>query len=470
MIYDNDFERGQRYLPDLLLGLPALLGCLLLTPFLLYVWSRESKLEDLYRSDAVRAYDAQQHDLAVVCFDRLVRMNPRLEDRFHLGLSLVASGEQERGQQIISGVASPEKQGFGPAHVWQAKQLMVSRDANLEAVTHAIAHLTNAKKTLYKDSEVNYLLATCFWSTGSTARALEALRDASIQDPVYYYDLFKACQNHQLRPETNKAAELASDYLKARVAKQPLDRDARHRYVEVLIWLNAFDHAESILQQGVEVDSDGNWRRTMAKAYLARFRQRKSERVSLDELLTYLEKALSANPEDADVLKELADVGIVDPSGRIEKMLEESLTNGRHNAIVHFVLGSRRWQLNLVDDAVFHMRRAYSLDENLAFAANNLAYYELLKEDGDIDSGLALINELLEKFPDAHAFRETRGQLLTRLERWEEALDDLEYALPEYPNEKRLHTSIALCYDAVGQSQLASKHRELASTVRQLDQ
>ncbi|QDV69502.1 Tetratricopeptide repeat protein [Rosistilla carotiformis] len=467
MIYDGDFERGERYLSDLLMGLPALLGCLVLTPFLLFVWSRESRLEDIYRREAKRAYDAQQHDLAVVCFDRLIRINPRLEDRFHLGLSLVAAGDQERGLRIMSGIASPEKQGFGPAHVWQAKQLMVNPEADLETITTAISHLSNAKKTLYKDSEVNYLLATCFWGTGSTERALESLRDASLQNPAYYYDLFKACQKHQLLPETNKAAELASDYLKKQVANYPLDRDARYRYVEVQIWLNVFDNAEQVLLQGSDVDPDGDWNKTLAKAYLARFRQRKSERVSLDELLTYLQKALAADPNSTDVIKELADVGIVDPSGRIEKMLEQSLTSGRHNAIVHFVLGSRRWQLNLVDDAVFHMKRAYKLDKSLGVAANNLAYYELLKEDGDLERGLDLIDELLQEFPDSHAFRETRGQLLAGLERWEEALDDLEYALPNFPNEKRLHDSLALCYDAMGQPKLASQHRKIAASIQQ---
>ena len=78
-----------------------------------------------------------------------------------------------------------------------------------------------------------------------------------------------------------------------------------------------------------------------------------------------------------------------------------------------------------------------------------------------------MINDVLERQPESHAFRETRGQLLTRLGRFEEALSDLEYALAKYPNEQLLHASLAQCYQELGQASLGERHADKARRIEE---
>ncbi|MEZ6126131.1 MAG: tetratricopeptide repeat protein [Planctomycetaceae bacterium] len=434
-------------------------------PLLYNVLAREKGLADIYRADAMSAFQAGNQDLAVICFERMVRMRPMDKDRFDLAIWLEESGHNERSQSIINSLAPPDKRGYGPAHLYRARKIMQRTDANLDTVVEAINHLIFARDALEQNGEVDYLLASCYWATGSVTKAVESLREASDKDPKYFYDLFKAYQGTNLQAHANTAASRAAEYFRTSVAENPRDRVARQRYVEVLVWLNAISDVERVISQGVDVDPEGQWQQTLSQAFVAFFRRQKTSGVSLDELLTLLEKAMDADPDSAEAVKELADVGVRDPSGRIDQMLENILTTGRHNAIVHFVLGSRFYQNGNLKDGVFHMKRAYELDNRLSYAANNLAYTELLRENGDANAGLALIEDILSKFPENRAFRETRGQLLAKLGQWEEALNDLEFALVEFPHDPKLHTALATCYHHLGQDALSTRHEALAKSL-----
>ncbi|HJQ81926.1 MAG TPA: tetratricopeptide repeat protein [Lacipirellulaceae bacterium] len=86
----------------------------------------------------------------------------------------------------------------------------------------------------------------------------------------------------------------------------------------------------------------------------------------------------------------------------------------------------------------------------------------LQEPDGDIDDALEAVNEALEIRPDEFRFRETRGQVLVRLGRWQEAVQDLEYAANGMPESRDIHRSLAKAYDALGEKQLAQVHHEHA--------
>lgn len=455
---------------DFLMGIPAVVGILCLVPLLFFILRRESRLEYTYRKDAEAAFENNDEGLAVICFDRLVRLRPNDKDRFQLANWLRQTGQSTRADSIMQGLAPTDKRGFGPAHMWFAKRIMESDEVTTESMTKAISHLKFARDTMREGGETDYLLASCFWATGSINEALLSLRDASIRNPKYYYELFQACQRVRILPAASTAAKLAGDYYKPIIVEQPANREARQKYIETKIWLNEFRIAEASIRQGMRVDPEGEWNKTLAEAYLAEFRQTKSEGLALDKLLTLLEKALEADPESPTALTELTNFAIGSDSKRVNQLLESVLSSGRHTAIVHFVIGSRALQRSEPDrDAgLFHMRRAFDLNNNLVHAANNLAYSELLRENGDIEGGLELINKVLERFPESHAFRETRGQLLTRLSQHEQALSDLEYALTKYPREEMLHSSLAECYRELGRISLAKEHLERLEALQDL--
>ena len=143
-------------------------------------------------------------------------------------------------------------------------------------------------------------------------------------------------------------------------------------------------------------------------------------------------------------------------------MLEALLAGGYATPFVHFVLGCRAWQAGETDSALFHLERAYELDEQLGLVANNLAWVLAHQQPPDLERALTIIDSVLERWPDVAQYRDTRGQILVKLERWEDALDDLERALPQMTRNRQLHEALAQVYGKLGQASLAQKHEQLA--------
>ena len=115
------------------------------------------------------------------------------------------------------------------------------------------------------------------------------------------------------------------------------------------------------------------------------------------------------------------------------------------------------------DKAQVYLEKAVNKDGTNAVAWNNLACALLQKQNAPLDKALAAANKALELKPDDFRFRETRGEIFLRLSRWQEAVDDLEYALNGLPNTPVIHRSLAKAYDALGNKELAAVHLQYAN-------
>ena len=73
----------------------------------------------------------------------------------------------------------------------------------------------------------------------------------------------------------------------------------------------------------------------------------------------------------------------------------------------------------------------------------------------------------LEQFPDNPGFRDTRGRVLARLGRNENAAADLEFAAARLAKPAETRMALAKVYDALGRTQLAEQQRRLAKTAGQ---
>ena len=61
--------------------------------------------------------------------------------------------------------------------------------------------------------------------------------------------------------------------------------------------------------------------------------------------------------------------------------------------------------------------------------------------------------------PENAHYRETRGQILIKLQRWSDAVRDLELALNGMPESQPIHRSLAEAYEQLGDATLAAAHR-----------
>jgi tetratricopeptide (TPR) repeat protein len=105
------------------------------------------------------------------------------------------------------------------------------------------------------------------------------------------------------------------------------------------------------------------------------------------------------------------------------------------------------------------LARAVAQDASQAKVWNNYAWVLNHGSKKDLDRAIGAINRGLELAPNELRFRETRGQILVNLGRWQEAVTDLEYALNGMPGNKQIHISLANAYAALGEDDLAQHHR-----------
>ena len=131
------------------------------------------------------------------------------------------------------------------------------------------------------------------------------------------------------------------------------------------------------------------------------------------------------------------------------------------SAVVRSV-GNDAWERGAVDEARQHFAMAFAQAPHLPHVANNMAMVLSVGEKADYPQALATIQPVVEKFPDTAAFRDTRGHILIKLGRYEEAVKDLEFALPALPSKALVHQALAEAYRHLGLKDLADQHELLA--------
>ena len=124
------------------------------------------------------------------------------------------------------------------------------------------------------------------------------------------------------------------------------------------------------------------------------------------------------------------------------------------------MLGTAACMQGDFDEGRLWLSKAIRLDDTDAVAKNNFAWLLSNAEPLELEEALKLVNESLTLMPEEYRFRETRGQILVQLQRWEEAIEDLEFALNGMPDADDIHKSLAEAYLATGQPELAEFHQE----------
>ena len=109
--------------------------------------------------------------------------------------------------------------------------------------------------------------------------------------------------------------------------------------------------------------------------------------------------------------------------------MQARIVDGKATSATHFVLGLDAFSRGNSDDARLHWEQAFRLEPNAAIVANNLAWMLAHGDCPDLTRALELANRAVEHRPKQPRFRGTRAFVLLKLNRWPEALTDLEASL-----------------------------------------
>jgi tetratricopeptide (TPR) repeat protein len=458
-------------------ALPALAMLIAVLALLTLRWRITAQdLESSYSESGKQAFKAKNYSLTVISYERLAAMEKDSpETLYEMAIALENLGDRERALKIMTQIAPQDQSGYGPAHLWMAKftwkDLFNSDRSTRERAQLLVErHLDKALFPRIADEDVvNSLLGQLYLKTGDLPKAEKYLERATEKNPIFrlLYARVLAAQNH--KEKTAKALEeaaKAANYFRDRATLDPNDKISRLDWSAAEVFQEHFETAIGILQDGYRLSLDPDYRTRIGGVYFVWQTvesQKKDPDVALQ--LNLLETGLKSDPTNAGLLNRF--MGFVwsdDPKTAKESraVLEKILAKGEATAASHFLIGIDSWQKDDQKAALFHWDRALELNPSLTTAANNLAWLLAYRADNpDFERALKLINFAIKKTPEELNFRDTRGKIFLKMEKWDEAASDLEAVLAINPNFPGIHGSLAKVYEAKGIPTIAQSHRDL---------
>lgn len=452
-------------------ALPFALAALGATTLALVIFLQsEDALVVRFQREAIRAFRAREFRRAEVCYERLLALpgGASVESRFGLALTAEALGQRERARALMNQLAPPDRQGYGSAHLWQAKYLLGGGNASPASPQLLEAHLKRALQARPDWTEAQALLGMHFNATGRFGEAEPWLLKAARAMPELRLLLARRYAARGDQREARKQAELALASFQPQ-ADKPDAPFARRRWAEAAVLLADFPTAVAVLEPGLGTAEAPAFRRALAGVYVAWADHLASNPMaSLEERLVQVERGLTHDPENLHLLERLAEFasGAGPEAERARAALHALLTRGKSSATVHLLLGTQAQKRGAWDEARIHLEQAYQASPQTAVIANNLAWLLARPEKPDLPRALALIDGVLAHWPGEARFRETRGQILARMGRWSDALADLEAALATFSKSRRLHETLADTYRHLGMAELAEERARLAETLK----
>ena len=472
---------------DLLWGLPALAAGAAFAGLAATAGVRARALDEDYRLAADAAFDADDPAAANLYYRRLAELDggsPRT--RFRLAETYDGLGQADAAADLLAGL-TPDSGGYPPAHKALAERLLDPASAggvdggadggagaggpdappDPRRVAAAHRHLLLARRGDPADTDVAVRLAQLYVDAGAAARALPLLTEVAPARPELHLDAGLLAARLGEGAAARRSFEAAAAHFAGVVGDDPADAPARRRWATCLVNLGRLDDAAAVLAAGAGRD------RPAFAPLLAEVRTLQYDAVTKAGgapalRLALLREALRLNPAEVRALVRL--IAFADGGGKggasaaeAAELLRGLLAAGEVPAAAHLALGTRAWAGEDEDAAVFHLERAYALDPSLGPVANNLAYVLAARDAPDLDRALRLMNAAVDRWPDVPDYRDTRGQILHRLGRDAEALDDLERALAGGVRTPETHRTLAAVYDGLGRPELAARHRELAA-------
>jgi tetratricopeptide (TPR) repeat protein len=187
-------------------------------------------------------------------------------------------------------------------------------------------------------------------------------------------------------------------------------------------------------------------------------------------ILRLLQVALQHAPNNGRVLQMVAKQVLksADDDDQQIAAVRESLTQGTSPGISHFIQGTAAVIKEDFQTATLHLELAAKTLPQSGVILNNLAFVLGHQEDADLERALAMANAAIEMTPKPTPhFFETRGQILVKMERFIDAIPDLEIALAIAELAPRAHQSLAQCYRELGTIELSEQHELAAEKARE---
>ena len=460
---------------NLFFGLPAVFVLILLGWLNHWEWQSNLTLTDRYLKHAESSFVKGDFVQAEMLLNRILR-ETRDKNTEAIEISLAEiyekTGQTERAEFLYLTLAPDDRYGNPMAHRRLARVLCekLTPASSRQHLDRALHHLQASRAE--NDISPDMLLAWARYSivVGDRDKARDYLERVVTVFPEVSRNLGTIYLQLGLQEKALSSFSTAKTYLGEQLSRNPKSRSTREDYVSVLIQIGEMDEARNVLETGMEVDPDGNWRVILSEFYVIVHDVMVREGGhSVGELFDPLAKSLEQEPNSPLALNRLMAYVSADVKGNValRTILSRVVAEAKEPALAHLALGNICCVEHDLDAALFHFERCVAINKKLSIVLNNLAWILAHNEDHpDLERALAMANAALEENPGFARFLDTRGTILMKMERWKDALADLELAVNGEPNQAEVHDKLSEIYDHLKLPEIALQHRELATEIR----
>ena len=458
-----------RMLRPFLWGLPALLvvAAWLVCLSCLGSW-KASKVEAAYAEAARKALETQDFETARVACRRLLETDAEAKSQplFDLALALAGLGRDAEASALLSSLAPLDKRGHLPAHLFLARSLLARTNVTPQMVLTAERHLKIIVAADPKSADANAMLGRLYVEMRQWDLAKKHLLEIVTLRPENALPLAMVCRAQGDDAGSKTWAEQAEKFFRKRMqdAKKdvPTDRLSRSDAMTLLgdyagaLWVleKSWKETGNTIYQAPLGEVCSRWALVLAQ----------SKPADVAGRLKLIQQGLQYAPQSEALQRQLIEIShAAGPEGQTARdALAKMLVETRNPVALNFMLGIDAWQRNDIEKARTHFALAYEKAPDTPFVANNLAMILALGEKPDCNRALEIIQSVLKQYPNNPNLRETRGQVLAKMGRWQEAIADLEYALPTISAADTTHSALAQAYRGLGMADLAAEHERLA--------
>jgi tetratricopeptide (TPR) repeat protein len=456
----------------LILGCPALIAAFVVTT--LAVRAREGLTSETVRRYTELAQERlRQHqvDEAEFFINRLKPLGSPSDSILAIHAEIAVQRQRpDLAEQVLESMLENSDRSRDPfAHRQIALIKLSSTKSPISSrANEAVAHLEAALSATPTDIEGHQILAQLYLDRSQLEDAARHLEMIVTAHPVVAIDLariFSRLDRNARKLEF--AAQAASFYAKAFApsATQPVilpeDRTAGFlQWTEALTMVGRLDQVVDLLTKELDRNNSPQLRKRLAETYVLIESQlpRAENWARRMELCNLCRNYDPDAPQGLVMLANIAAHGPQDLAIQAERDLQPYLDADKAPAAAYFLIGTAASQKQDFPKALEFLRKAVQMEPRADISWNNLAQTLASMTPPDLLEAERCIGEALAINSAPAAYHETRGQIMVKLERWPEAVRDLETALQQIPADSQIHRGLAMAYEQLGDQDLAEFH------------
>jgi len=430
---------------------------------------------NLLKRQLMTALDTDDYDTAELLLTRQVRERPSDGDlRFRLAMIQNEKGKEEEAVAQMQRLVSTKRHKEAARWIVREKFDKMKWSDLSETDRQEFGDLARLMFDEYpKDVGVKNLYADYLIASANLPKALPVLRDLARSNPLRGLQAAAVARRMKLFEEADAIAERSLNAMSAMSEEDPTNLSVSLAVAQNQLFLKRFKESIQTLDRATKLAKTPREQQLSHQAfgdaivaYVKHIEDNSdgtiAERVRvLGMMRVALEKA-PKNPRVLTVVSNQVLATLNDDNEQIAA-IREALVKGVSPGVAHFIKGTAALMENDNEVATRELKLASKHMPLSSAVMNNLAVVLLHNGNVDLEQPLKIIEEALKlgKISPPHYY-ETRGQILMRMERFEDAIPDLERALTVVKLEKKAHEDLALCYEKVGDIEMSKLHEQAA--------